>query len=149
MFKILKVVAEKLWKLITFKKPILGSPEQVHWVNHIYDETVSWPNKGMMWANVHGFDEGPGSVYWVGIDVRSFGIRVADYVVKCKNRQTYDDFIYAAWHDPEKVLYKIREDSRINDRKGSDVNIEFVFKWGDEDKSFDVRLSTDIYGEEA
>ena len=31
-----------------FKRPKLKSTEQVHWVNHIYDETVSWPNKALM-----------------------------------------------------------------------------------------------------
>lgn len=43
-----------------------------------------------MWCNVHGFDEGPGSIYWIGMDLRSFGIRVADYIIKCKNKSTYD-----------------------------------------------------------
>ena len=125
-----------------------GSTEQEHWVNHIHDETISWPNKGMMWMNLHGFDEGPGATYWVGMDFRSFGIRVADYVIKCKSKATYDEYISAATRNPEKVLYKMREDSRLDYKYGDDVNIEFVFRWGDEDKSFDVRLGTDSYAEE-
>lgn len=126
----------------------LKSSEQVHWVNHIYDETVSWPNKGMMWANVHGFDEGPGATYWVGIDVRSFGFRAADYIIKCKNKSTYDEYIREANRDMPNVLYKMRSDSRLNYKSGSDVNIEYIFRWGGDDKSFDVHLATDSYAEE-
>ncbi len=132
----------------TTEKPTVDSSEQTHWVNHIYDETVSWPNGALMWANVHGFDEGPGQTYWIGVDVRSFGFRAADYVVKCKNKSTYDDFLYTAWHDTEKFLSKMREDSRVNCKRGSDVNIEFIFRWSDDDKTFDVHLSTDDYAEE-
>lgn len=146
MKKILTVLLAKIKKLFT--KPLLGSTEQTHWVNHIYDETITWPNKGLMWMNLHGFDEGPGATYWVGMDIRSFGIRVADYIVRCKNKATYDEYINAAARDPEKVLYKMREDSRLNYRYGSDVNIEFKFRWSDDDKSFNVHLGTDSYAEE-
>ena len=31
---------------------------------------------------------------------------------------------------------------------GGDVDIKFIFKWGDEDKSFNVRFGTDRYAEE-
>lgn len=126
----------------------LSSTEQTHWVNHIHDESVFWPNGAAMWANVHGFDEGPGQTYYVGMDIRSFGFRTADYVVKCKNKSTYDDFLYCAIHDPQKLLYKMRDDSRMRCSRGDDVNIEFIFRWGDDDKTFDVHLATDDYAEE-
>ena len=99
-------------------------------------------------VNVHGFDEGPGQTYWVGLDGRSFGIRIADYIVKCKNKAIYDEYISFAKSNPTKFLYKMREDSRMNYRYGDDVNIEFIFKWGGEEKTFDVHLSTDSYAEE-
>ena len=143
---VIKTLIEKIKKV--FKKKALGSSEQEHWVNHIYDETVSWPNSALMWMNLHGFDEGPNQTYWVGMDFRSFGIRVADYVVRCKSKEIYNEYIKAAFNDPAKVLYKMREDSRLNYKYGDDVNIEFIFKWGDDDKSFDVHLSTDSYAEE-
>lgn len=147
--KLLKILCAKIRSWFTPAKPsILGSPEQTHWINHIHDETVTWPNGALMWANVHGFDEGPGKVYWIGVDVRSFGIRCADYVVKCHNKATYDDFLYTALHDTQKFLYKMREDSRVNYRYGDDVNVEFVFRWGGDKKTFDVHLSTDSYAEE-
>lgn len=139
-----------LWQKIKswFKKPAFASTEQTHWVNHIFDETVTWPNSAMMWMNVHGFDEGPGQTYWLGIDIRSFGIRCADYVLKFKRKSLYDEYRESAFRDPTKVLYKMREDSRLNYKYGDDVNIDFMFRWGDEDKHFDVHLGTDSYAEE-
>lgn len=137
---------QKLFSFFSSKK--LKSTEQVHWVNHTFDETVTWPNGALMWANVHGFDQGPGNTYWVGVDVRSFGIRVADYVVECKNKSTYDDYLDCAVNDTKKFLYKMREDSRVTCSKGSDVNVEFIFKWGDEEKTFNVHLATDQFAEE-
>ena len=146
MTKLLNVIWNKIksW----FKKPSFASSEQTHWVNHIYDETTTWPNSALMWANIHGFDEGPGQTYWLGIDIRSFGIRCADYVLKFKRRSLYDEYRESAFRDPTKVLYKMRGDSRLNYKYGNDVNIDFMFRWGDEDKHFDVHLGTDSYAEE-
>lgn len=98
-----------------------------------------------MWGNVHGFDEGPGQVYWVGVDIRTFGIRTTDYVIKCKNKSTYDEYINMPVED---MLHKMRNDSRLDYKYGDDVEIEFIFRWGDEDKSFNVRFATDSYAEE-
>lgn len=128
-------------------KPKSNSAEQVHWVHHIYDETTFWPNSAGMWANVHGFQEGgPDNwVYWVGFDVRTIGIRTADYVIRCTNKATYDEYIREAFNNPTGLLHKMRNDSRLNYNYGSDVNVEFIFKWGDDDKSFDVHLGTDSY----
>jgi len=127
------------------KKNKLSSSSQDHWVNHIYDETKCWPNTGGMYANVHGFDEGPGKVYWVGVDIRAFFIRAADYVIKCKNKSTYDHYVNMCAED---VLHAMRNDPRLRCKRGDDVNVEFNFRWGDDDKSFDVHLATDSYAEE-
>lgn len=143
----LKVLLRKFIELFKTDKK-LKSVRQEIWINHIYDETVSWPNGALMWANVHGFDQGPGQTYWVGVDVRSFGIRVADYIIKCKNKSTYDDFIHIASYDTQKLLSRMREDARLNYKSGSDVNVEFDFRWGGDNKTFDVHLSTDHYAEE-
>ena len=129
----------------------LGSTEQTHWVNHIHDETVSvggnWGTA--QWANLHGFDEGPGATYWVGLDCRCWGIRMADYVVKCKNKATYDKYIDIAVHKgASDFLQAVLHDDALNVRRGGDVGIEFIFRWGGEDKSFDVRLAGDAFGEE-
>lgn len=147
MKSILCVGWQKFCALFT-KKGTLGSSQAVYHVNHIHDETVSWPNGALMWANVHGFTESPDKTYWVGIDVRSFGIRTADYIIKCKSKAVYDDYIYLASHDTPKVLYKMRDDSRLNYKPGNNVNIEYVFDWGGERKTFDVHLRTDHYAEE-
>ena len=131
-----------------FKKLILRSTEETHWINHIYDETVFWPNKAAMWCNVHGFDEGPGQTYWIGMDFRSFGIRTADYVIKCKNKATYDKYIDKASRDIENILSSMKYDPNLNVSNGNNVGTEFVFRWGGESKSFNVRLGWDYYVEE-
>ena len=100
---------------------------------------------GGMYANVHGFDEGPGQVYWVGVDIRSFFIRCADYVIKCKNKSTYDHYINMCAED---ILHAIRNDPRLDYHYGNDVNVDFKFRWCDNEKHFDVHLGTDSYAEE-
>lgn len=145
---IISLVFQKIKHMFTKNVPMISSSEAVHWVNHIHDETVTWPNGALMWANVHGFDQGPGQTYWIGFDVRSFGFRAADYVIKCKNKSTYDDFLYEACNNPKNLLYKMRGDGRMRYKYGDDVNVEFVFKWGGDSKSFNVHLGTDSYAEE-
>lgn len=125
-----------------------NSAEETHWINHIFDETITWPNKAMMWCNVHGFDEGPGNTYWIGMDIRTFGIRSADYLIKCKNRATYDKYIYMAAHDPTGILSAMKHDSNLSMKTGDDVNIEYIFRWSDEEKTFDIHLGWDWYAEE-
>ena len=125
-----------------------SSEEQTHWVNHIYDETVVWPNKAMMWANLHGFDEGPGTTYWIGFDIRTFGIRSADYLIKCRTKAMYDYFINKASRDPESLLSEMKSNINMNTINGSDVDVEYIFRWGDEDKSFHIHLNWDWYSEE-
>ena len=101
-----------------------------------------------MWCNVHGFDEGPGVTYWIGLDIRSFGFRAADYIIKCKNKSTYDKWIYKASHDIEGILSSIKADPDLNVINGDDVNIEYIFRWGDEEKTFNLHIGMDWYAEE-
>jgi len=145
MFKVINILIQKIKSLFKGKKPEANSSEQVHWINHIYDESKFWPNTGGMYANVHGFDEGPGQVYWVGVDIRSFFIRCADYVIKCKNKSTYDHYINMCAED---ILHAIRNDPRLDYHYGNDVNVDFKFRWCDNEKHFDVHLGTDSYAEE-
>lgn len=144
MFAVIKTIWQKIKNI--FSKKLKSTSE--HWINHIHDETVTWPNSALMWANVHGFDEGPGQTYWLGIDIRSFGIRCADYVLKFKSKALYDEFLNAAINSTESFLYKMRGDSRMNYTNGSDMDVEYVFKWGDEEKTFHVHLGVDSYAEE-
>ena len=101
-----------------------------------------------MWCNVHGFDQGPGEIYWIGLDIRTFGIRSADYLIKCKNKATYDKYIYKAAHDTQGVLAAMKADPNLTMATGDDVNIEYVFRWGDDSKSFNLHLGWDWYAEE-
>ena len=129
-------------------KKIFHSTEEVHWVNHIHDESVFWPNSAAMWCNVHGFDEGPGTTYWIGMDIRTFGIRSADYIIKCKNKETYDKYLDMACHDIEHILRTMKSDDALAVTEGNDLETKFIFKWGGEEKTFNLRLMTDWYAEE-
>lgn len=132
-----------------FNKNILrGSREEVHWINHIHDEFVPPPSPAVQHYNLHGFDEGPGVVYWVGLDCRNFFIRTCDYVVKCKTKALYDEYVEVAHDGGSAFLQKALHDDRLSLRRGDDVNVEFIFKWGDDDKSFNVRFSGDFFAEE-
>lgn len=134
------------------QKPKLKSTEQVLWVNHICDRYVNAAQKSVgMYANLHGFEglnEDGSWTYWVGIDIRFIGIRCADYIIKCHNKSTYDAWIDKASRDLNDVLYAIKRADNLNWQWGDDVNIEFIFRWSDEEKTFDVHLSGDIYAEE-
>ena len=144
--KLLKILFQRIKRL--FKKPALTSREEVHWVNHICDEFIPPPTPAVQWYNLHGFDEGPGVVYWVGLDCRNFGIRSADYVIRCKTKALYDEYVEAAHDGASAFLQKALHDDRLNLRRGNNVEVEFIFKWGDDDKSFNVRLAGDFYAEE-
>lgn len=131
----------------------LRSTEQVHWVNHIHDDTIFNPTGTQStwgtipWINIHGFEEA-GGVYWVGADSRCWGIRMSDMVVKCKSKSTYDKYIKIAENGGTALRQAAEGDSSLNVRRGDNVNTEFIFKWGNDDKSFDVRLHGDFYAEE-
>ena len=145
---ILKRFFEWIKKVFTRK---LGSVEQVHWVNHICDDYVNASQKAVgMYANLHGFEEATDSgwVYWVGIDVRFLGIRTADFVIKCKNKSTYDYWINKTQHDLDSIPQALHKYDNLWCRNGDDVEIDFMFRWGDEDKHFNVRFATDRYAEE-
>lgn len=138
----------KVWFLRIFRPYALSASSQEHWVNHIYDDTVTWPNGAMMWCNVHGFDEGPGRAYWLGLDLRSFGIRCADYLLKFRSKALYEEYLDAATRDTKNILYKMRNDSRLDYTCGYDMDVEYTFKWGDDDKSFHIHLGVDSYAEQ-
>lgn len=130
-----------------------GSTEQTHWVNHIHDDTIFNPTGTqntwgtIPWINIHGFEEA-GGIYWVGADSRCWGIRMSDMVIRCKNKATYDKYIKIAEDGGSALLRTAERDSTFNMRRGDKVNTEFIFKWGNDDKSFDVRLKGDFYAEE-
>lgn len=128
--------------------------DQEHWVEHICDEYVNADQKSVGgYANLHGFKEGNGT-YWVGVDIRWCGIRITDVVIKCKTKALYDYYINLVMHGDtfhsgvNLIAQAVREDSRLWCRDGDEVDTEFTFRWGDEDKSFDVHLGGDRYAEE-
>ena len=80
MIRALKVLFERIKRLFKKKpsKPLLGSSEETHWVEPIYDATLPGHKSGAGgWVNVWGFREGcEGNwTYWVGYDYRWMGIR--------------------------------------------------------------------------
>lgn len=130
------------------------SVKQEHWVEKLYDETFPVSNQNhwgaVGWTNVWGFREGcEGNwIYYACADGRILGIRVADMIVKCKSKEIYDKYIEAAKYSTSEFLHKALEDSRLNVKRGNDVEIKFVFRWGDEDKSFNINGKGDLLGEE-
>ena len=148
---------KKLFSRKSKNKVILSSTEDNHWVNHICDVYVNADQKSVGgYANLHGFQEGcEGNwTYWVGVDIRWCGIRITDVVIKCKTKSMYDYYINLVQHGNEfhsgvnLIAQAVRDDPRLWCRDGDDVETEFIFKWGDEDKSFDVHLGGDRYAEE-
>lgn len=148
MFAILRTLYHKIkaWAFADDKGQVVSSQE--HWVNHIHDDTVTWPNGAMMWCNVHGFDEGSGGTYWLGLDLRSFGIRCADYLLKFRSKALYEEYLDAAHRDTKNILYKMRNDSRLDYSYGDSMDTEFIFRWGDDSKLFHIHLGVDSYAEQ-
>ena len=105
----------------------------------------------MQWGNLHGFEERNeqgGWTYWLGLDSRCWGIRISDMIIKCKDRATYDKYIEIAKWGGSDLLHAAENDSNLNFARGNNVEIKFFFKWGDEEKTFNVRLAGDFYAEE-
>ena len=141
--KSLKLALERLFT----KRPSLKGTEETHWVYHIYDETCADGQTGG-WFNIHGFEEGPGQIYWLGIDCRViFGIRVQDILIKFKSKELYEEYRQKAWKNAHDVHRDMMNDPRLNFRWGSDINTEYVFRWSDESKSFNL-WGNDKYSEE-
>jgi len=69
-------------------------------------------------------------------------------IVKCKNKAIYDEYIKAASFSTSEFLHKALIDSRISVKRGNDVGIKFVFRWGDDDKSFNINGKGDLFAEE-
>ena len=140
-----KRLIRKIHKLFNLK-----SSTKEYWVNHTYDETIHFKEAAGGWCNVHGFacaDQSCPDGYrrWVGLDYRWLGIRMQDVVIECKTQRVYDKWIHEAHYDTHSVINEVLFDSELFGNQGDNVNIECVFKWGDEDKSFDVHLSGDRY----
>lgn len=126
------------------------SATREYWVNHTYDETIHFKEAAGGWCNVHGFEGIDSSCpdgwrRWVGLDYRWLGIRIQDVVIECKTKAMYDKWLHNAHYNTHSVINGVLEDSALDGRKGDNVNIEWVFRWGDDDKSFDVHLSGDRY----
>lgn len=62
------------------------------------------------------------------MDIRSFGIRTADYIIKCKNKETYDKYLNKACNDIEHVLSAMKSDPNLNIIEGNDLETKFIFK---------------------
>ena len=149
MIRLFKILIERIKRLFIRKKPSLDGSEETHWVDHIYDTTFPGHKAGPGgWCNVHGFREGSDSsgwTYWVGYDYRWMGIRVQDLVIKCKSKSIYDKYI--GWGSENWLVHnRAMEDKSLYSRWGDEVETEFIFRWGDDDKSFNVRFSGDVYG---
>ena len=54
---------------------------------------------------------------------------------------------YINWGKESWLVHnRIQQDPALWTRNGDDVETEFTFRWGDDDKSFNIRFSGDYYG---
>ena len=133
------------------KKSKLKSTEKTIWVNHILDETMSSKQAAGGWKNMHGFysEDLEGIHWWLGIDSRFLGIRLQDVVVRFNDEYTYNKWVEEARRTTgTSIINKVLEDSNFKGWRGDNYNVEFIFRWGDSDKTFDVHLHDDRYGEQ-
>lgn len=145
---LLKIFFQRIKRF--FKKSKITSREEEHWVDHIFDTTFPGHKAGPGgWCNVHGFAEHAGDklIYWIGFDNRSFGFRVQDELVKCKTYEMYKKYLAYGPKNWE-VHNAIRDDPALYSYSGNNVNINFIFKWVDGEKSFNIAYSLDLFGEE-
>lgn len=157
MVKVIIIVAIMLAIIVFFymksvrAKAKLKSSEKTIWVNHILDETLYPSSANPGWKNLHGFysEDMDGIHWWIGIDSRILGIRVQDVVVRFNDEKTYKAWVSeakAGWGTS--IINKVLNDPDFRGWNGSDYNVEFVFRWGGESKSFNVHLDGDRYGEQ-
>ena len=109
-----------------------------------YDHSVPVPGV-MCWNNVWGFKDKDG--FWYAcVDMRVFGIRVQDIVVKCKSLDTYK--LYLKLCESNAIINAVFQDPRLEAKKGDEVNTNFIFHFSKETKNFNIHNSTDRYAYE-
>ena len=115
-------------------------------INTVYNYDHSVPVPGICcWNNVWGFKDNCG--YWYAcVDMRCFGIRVQDIVVKCKNEETYK--LYLKLCESSAIINAVFHDPRLTAKEGDDVNVNFRFHHDGDTKEFDIHCSSDRYAYE-
>lgn len=146
--KISLYTIEKIKDTMCFKKKnkknIGSATTSMNNCQHFYDHTaVQTPPPS--WNNIHGFKTLDG-YYWAGCDMRSWGIRVQDILVKCSTKEKADYWI-GLMQSSNKVIDTIK--TRDGHKSGSQVDTKFTFYCTDgSDKSFNMTGSSDFYYED-
>lgn len=113
-------------------------------VDHFYDHTaVQTPPPS--WNNIHGFLDSSG-FYWAAVDMRSWGIRVQDIVVKCSTKKKAE-----YWIDLMQKSAKVIDTIKCRDghKSGSEINTNFIFNCADGyNKNFNISGGSDFYLED-
>ena len=139
----MKLIRAIFDKLFGRSKKLLRENRDI-FTTYNYDHSVPVPGI-CSWNNVWGFRDNGG--YWYAcVDMRCFGIRVQDIVVKCKNEETYK--LYLKLCESSAIINAVFQDDRLNAKKGDDVNVNFRFHHDGDTKEFDIHLSTDRYAYE-
>lgn len=110
---------------------------------HNYERTVV-QTPPPSWNNIHAYETY--KCYWAAVDMRSWGIRVQDIIVKCDSveKQVY-------WRELMTKSAKIIDTIKCRDnyKTGKEINTEFVFHCTDgSTKSYNMTGSGDLYLED-
>ena len=127
------------------RKSLKASKEKTYSdVDHFYNHTsVQIPPPS--WNNIHGFKT-LDNYYWAGCDMRSWGIRVQDILVKCSTKEKADYWI-GLMQNSNRIIDTIK--TRDDHKTGSQVDTKFTFYCADgSDKSFNMTGSSDLYYED-
>lgn len=126
------------------KKNLGSSTRAMNNCQHFYDHTAI-QSPPPSWNNIHGFLDSDG-YYWAAVDMRSWGIRVQDIVIKCSTKKKAE-----YWIGLMQVSAKIIDTVRCRDehQTGSKINTNFVFNCADGySKNFNISGSSDFYLED-
>lgn len=137
-----------------FKRKKLNTESEVHRLTncqHLYNHTHV-QSAFMAWNNVHGFRAEDGT-YYACSDMRSFGARVQNIIVKCKSKAVYDNMIEAMADTPTILdimnhtyeLHLLHAPIRGNEHPRT---YQFVVPNEDYEKEFNFNSWVDFFAEE-
>lgn len=128
----------------TFNSNNIKSENRDIYTVYNYDHSVPVPGI-CCWNNVWGFQDDKG--YWYAcVDMRCFGIRVQDIVVKCQDLSVYK--MYLKLCESSAIINAVFSDDRLIANTGDKVNINFVFHHDGDTKEFNIHNNADRYAYE-
>lgn len=141
-----KRIIRKIYKF--FLKLLNSDTVREYHVTLLFKETIYIKQAAGSWVNIYGFemrDDNGELRRWIGLDDRWLGIRVQDVLLEFKSVNCYSKWKEKAHYDSSSIINDCLTSSDLIGMPGDIVNIEWIFKWGDESKNFDIHLSMDRF----